>query len=101
MKVIKRDGRKVDYDKSKIYNAILKAKQETEENINIIRLENIVNTVDFVIKDRCQKEEKDYIDIEDIQDIVEDTLMLSYNENQTAKRYIKYRYKKQLERQAR
>ena len=101
MKVIKRDGRKVDYDKSKIYNAILKAKQETEENINIIRLENIVNTVDFVIKDKCQKEEKDYIDIEDIQDIVEDTLMLSYNENQTAKRYIKYRYKKQLERQAR
>lgn len=101
MKVIKRDGRKVDYDKSKIYNAILKAKQETEENINIVRLENIVNTVDFVIKDRCQKEEKDYIDIEDIQDIVEDTLMLSYNENQTAKRYIKYRYKKQLERQAR
>ena len=101
MKVIKRDGRKVDYDKSKIYNAILKAKQETEENINIIRLENIVNTVDFVIKDRCQKEEKNYIDIEDIQDIVEDTLMLSYNENQTAKRYIKYRYKKQLERQAR
>lgn len=101
MKVIKRDGRKVDYDKSKIYNAILKAKQETEENINIIRLENIVNTVDFVIKDKCQKEEKDYIDIEDIQDIVEDTLMLNYNENQTAKKYIKYRYKKQLERQAR
>ena len=101
MKVIKRDGRKVEFNKSKIYNAILKAKQETEEDINIIRLENIVNTVDFVIKDRCQKEKKDYIDIEDIQDIVEDTLMLSYNENQTAKKYIKYRYKKQLERQAR
>lgn len=101
MKVIKRDGRKVEYDRSKIYNAILRAKKdglnkELEEYEYLI-LQNITNTIDYIIKHL----EKDKIDIETIQDIVEDVLMNSFNEKQTAKKYIKYRYKKQLERQAR
>lgn len=100
MKVIKRDGRKVEYDKSKIYNAILKAKKdglnkELEEYEYLI-LQNITNKIDCTIKHL----ERDKIDIETIQDIVEDALMNSFNEKQTAKKYIKYRYKKQLERQA-
>lgn len=101
MKVIKRDGRKVGYDKSKIYNAILKAKKDglnkDLEEYEYLILQNITNTVDYMIKHL----EKDKIDIETIQDIVEDVLMNSFNEKQTAKKYIKYRYKKQLERQAR
>lgn len=101
MKVIKRDGRKVEYDRNKIYNAILRAKKDGSnkelEEYEYLILQNITNTIDYIIKHL----EKDKVDIETIQDIVEDVLMNSFNEKQTAKKYIKYRYKKQLERQAR
>lgn len=100
MEVIKRNGRKVKYDKSKIYNAILKAKKDglnrELKEYELLIIHNIVNTVDCIIRNL----EKNDVDIETIQDIVEDVLMNSFNEKQTAKKYIKYRYKKQLARQA-
>lgn len=101
MKVIKRDGRIVDYNKDKIYNAVLKAKKDGLDRklteLELLMLKRNVDIVDFIIKDR----KEDTIDIETIQDIVENTLIDSNSDKETGKKYIKYRYKKQLERQAR
>mgnify|MGYP004676042927 CR=1 FL=1 len=42
MKVIKRDGREVSFERNKIINAINKAVAETEENITKDNLQTIV-----------------------------------------------------------
>lgn len=99
MKVIKRDGRKVEYDKSKIYNAVKKASEEAKEfDDNLIK--NLVNKIDKTFKEWELSDNKKELAIEEIQDHVELTLMKSQL-SKTAQSYIRYRYKKQLERQAR
>ena len=89
IKVIKRDGRKVDFDWSKITNAILKAYCEIHEEqtnypsycITIAKnIEEIARQCDNILT------------VEDIQDLVEDQLM-EYD-RLVAKAYIKYRYKR-------
>lgn len=99
MKVIKRDGRRVEYDKSKIYNAVKKASEEAKEfDDNLIK--NLVNKIDKTFKEWELSDNKKELAIEEIQDYVELTLMKSQL-SKTAQSYIRYRYKKQLERQAR
>ena len=83
-KIIKRDGRIVEFDSDKIYNAILKAfnetgslKQEDYDCINRI-VEEITNL------------NKSEMNVEEIQDIVEKKLMSSKRKD-VAKLYILYR----------
>ena len=93
MKIVKRDGHIVDYDPSKIRTAIKKANVEvkpkeraTEEEIN-----NIIQYIEELNKKR--------ILVEDIQDIIEEKLM-EFDKYQLAKKYITYRYTRELVRKA-
>jgi anaerobic ribonucleoside-triphosphate reductase len=93
MKIIKRDGREVDYDRSKIITAINKANAEVseEEKIPEEKIEQIVR----YIEDRNKKR----MLVEDIQDIIEQKLM-AQGKFVLAKRYIIYRYTRELVRRA-
>lgn len=87
-KIKKRDGTLVQFDKQKIFDAILKAEkaagEDTEQDTNIL--------TELVI-DRLIEEVKvnpRILDVEEIQDIVERILIKKDKEN-TAKAYILYR----------
>jgi ribonucleoside-diphosphate reductase alpha chain len=84
VKVEKRDKRIVDFDESKIEAAIRKAFEAGNEDTGPVR--GITKEVVQII----HEQEKDVITIEDIQDIVEDTLMLR-GFTDIARRYMKYR----------
>ena len=93
MKVIKRDGRSVDYDASKIKDAIEKAnlKVQEEERASETQIKNIIKYIEGLNKKR--------ILVEDIQDIIEMKLM-NINKFALAKEYITYRYTRALVRKA-
>ena len=93
MQVIKRDGRAVDFDRTKISNAIEKANKEVKprERANKEEIKEIINYVQEMDKKRML--------VEDIQDIIEEKLM-EYNKYDLAKKYIVYRYTRALVRKA-
>ena len=93
VKVIKRDGREVTFDRSKIVTAIQKANSEVEpeERVDEDTIEKIVSFVE-------SKNNKRML-VEDIQDIIELKLM-EQNKFVLAKTYIIYRYKRELVRKA-
>ena len=93
MKVIKRDGHMVDYCPEKIENAIQKANMEVdeEEQASPVQIKNIIKYIEKLGKKR--------ILVEDIQDIIEMKLM-SIGKYQLAKRYITYRYTRELVRRS-
>lgn len=93
--VIKRDGTKVKFERAKIGKAILKAYNEVYSDTSDINAE----LASDICTDVCRKlETMSEFSVEDIQDIVETTLM-DYDKN-VAKAYIKYRYKRSLVRQS-
>lgn len=86
MVVIKRDGREVEFDKRKISNAVLKAIIEVDGE-STLDTERIA----YDIADRIEEKSKDTsLTVEQIQDMVEIQLMLSYRKD-IAKAYILYR----------
>ena len=91
MQVIKRDGSERDYSIDKIKQAIIKANKETDE----ISDDDLSKIVNYVLAE-CGKYKR-AINVEEIQEIVENSLM-KYNKFETAKQYIKYRYQKELNR---
>ena len=93
MKVIKRDGHMVDYCPSKIEEAIEKANLEVEEEdkASSVQIKNIIKYIERLGKKR--------ILVEDIQDIIEMKLM-SIGKYELAKRYITYRYTRELVRRS-
>lgn len=91
MKVIKRDGRKVDFDKRKIDKAIDKAFKEVR-GVPCPDAE-VLHSVNLRIKNQYT----DKVEVEQIQDIVEQVLMEKGYYN-VAKAYIKYRYDHELAR---
>lgn len=93
MKVIKRDGRVVDYDRSKILLAIQKANDEVEikEKITEQKIEKIVASIEHL--------KKDTMHVEEIQDFIEQKLMAD-GKFTLAKTYIIYRYTRELVRKA-
>lgn len=93
--VIKRDGTKVKFERAKIGKAILKAYNEVYSDTSDINAE----LASDICSDVCGKLKTMLeISVEDIQDIVETTLM-DYDRN-VAKAYITYRYKRSLVRQS-
>lgn len=80
-KVIKRDGREVDFDKNKIINAIRKAMK----SVGIITM----NGLETKIADEIHSLNR-AIEVEEIQDIIEEKLMAS-DYKDVAKAYIIYR----------
>lgn len=97
MKVIKRDGREAEFNEKKIYNAIKKASDAMEKTDEKLSDEKIRDILDYVVY-KCQKMNR-AINVEEIQDLVETQLMASGN-FELAKKYVKYRYKRQLARKA-
>ena len=93
MKVIKRDGHMVDWCPAKIEEAIGKANLEVEEEerASAIQIKNIVKYIEGLGKKR--------ILVEDIQDIIEMKLM-SIGKYLLAKKYITYRYTRELVRRS-
>ena len=93
MKVIKRDGHMVEYCPAKIEEAIEKANLEVEEEdkATSIQIKNIIKYIERLGKKR--------ILVEDIQDIIEMKLM-SIGKYELAKRYITYRYTRELVRRS-
>ena len=91
--VIKRNGVEVIFDKAKIINAVQKANEEVpeEERISDQEIEEIVSYVETRKRKR--------ILVEDIQDIIEQKLM-ALGKFDLAKRYIVYRYTRELVRRA-
>ena len=86
MKIIKRDGRKVEFDQSKIKDAILKAFKSVDGEISDyakIKSEKIAEYIQQI------SEEKE-LTIDDIQNLVEKGLM-STKRKDVAKAYISYR----------
>ena len=93
MKVIKRDGSVVDYDRSKIATAIGKANAEVpqEERLSQEGIDAIIDRIEGLKRPRML--------VEDIQDLVEQGLVAE-NKFHLAKTYIIYRYNRALVRKA-
>ena len=92
MKVIKRDGRSVEYDRSKIVTAIQKANSDLPNKARVTQeqIDEIVNYVENQNKKRML--------VEDIQDMIEQQLM-DMKKFELAKKYMLYRYTRALVRQ--
>ena len=93
MKVIKRDGRKVDYDSDKIVIAISQANKEVGGKDKISRA-----NIEFITK-YIESLGKATMSVEDIQDIIERKLM-EFGKFTLAKKYILYRERHDLIRKA-
>ena len=93
MKVIKRDGRAVEYDRAKIEIAIEKANNEVYGNKKATKKE-IKEIINYI-----EKLDRKRILVEDIQDIIEQKLM-EIHKYELAKKYIVYRYTRALVRKA-
>jgi ribonucleoside-triphosphate reductase (formate) len=89
--VKKRDGRVVEFNNQKIVAAILKAMDVTEKGEDIVLAAKIADTI--------SKSEKEEMGVEEIQDCVEMELMKSPRK-EVAKKYIAYRNKRSLARNA-
>ena len=90
MQVIKRDGRRVDFNKARIRNAMQKA---CDPNLPLLTLAAMTTAV-------CNKiGERKSIDVEEIQNLVEITLM-EYKQFDAAKKFIEYRQRHSIRREA-
>ena len=89
MKIIKRDGRIVDFDRQKIMIAIEKANEEVRGRQKASKedIKEIVKYIEDLDKKRML--------VEDIQDIIEEKLM-EMEKYELAKKYIVYRYTRAL-----
>ncbi len=93
MRVIKRDGREVTYDRNKIIIAIHKANDEVPlgERISDEKIHGIVSSIEKLGMNTLQ--------VEEIQDIIEQKLMAE-RKFILAKTYIIYRYQREMVRKS-
>ena len=95
-RVIKRDGREVEFDKSKIINAISCANQEVmkSKQIGPRKISQLAN----IVEEKCS-EYKRAIKVEDINDLIEDEL-INRNYHNLVRSFIQFRYTKELVRKS-
>ncbi|WP_312498000.1 anaerobic ribonucleoside-triphosphate reductase [Enterococcus sp.] len=96
LKIVKRDGRLVDFDDQKIYDALVKAQRNAQGELNPIDHEHImeiVESIDHEIAARFQTNVKIY----EVQNIVEH-ILLAKNAYALAEEYINYRTRRDFER---
>ncbi len=89
--VLKRDGRRVDFNNQKIVAAILKAMDVTDAGEDIVLAAQIAQAISEL--------DKDVMTVEEIQEVVENHLMNSPRQ-EVAKEYIRYRNKRNIARKA-
>ena len=95
-RVIKRDGREVEFDKTKIIKAISCANQEVikSKQIGPRKIAQLAN----IVEEKCA-DYKRAIKVEDINDLIEDELIYR-NYNNLVRAFIQYRYNKELVRKS-
>jgi len=96
LKIVKRDGRLVDFDDQKIYDALVKAQRNAQGELTPIDHEHImeiVESIDHEIAARFQTNVKIY----EVQNIVEH-ILLAKNAYALAEEYINYRTRRDFER---
>lgn len=95
-RVIKRDGREVEFDKSKIIKAISCANQELikSKQIGPRKISQLAN----IVEEKCSNYKR-AIKVEDINDLIEDELIYR-NYNNLVRTFIQYRYNKELVRKS-
>ncbi len=93
MKIIKRDGRIVEYDREKIRTAIKKANNDVSEEdmASDKEIDSIIKYIESLKKKRLL--------VEDVQDIIERKLVEA-NKYELSKAYMLYRYERELIRKA-
>lgn len=95
MRVIKRNGSEVGFDKEKIRRAITKANNEVPTND--AAPDGTADTIANRLYERCRKRTR-ATSVEEIQDMIETELMKE-GAYETAKHYIRYRYLRSQARQ--
>lgn len=85
MKVIKRDGRKVDFDRNKIIKAVLTAFDEVDSEITPEAKRKAT-----VITNHIESLNKKSMNVEDIQDIIE-TMLMDGKRKDVARAFVIYR----------
>ena len=95
-KVIKRNGEEVNFDLTKIENAINKANDEVD---NIYKMNEY--QIRAIADDIAQQvsEMRHAVHVEDIQDMVETSIM-GMRGYEVAQKYVRYRYKRELARKS-
>lgn len=96
MKIIKRSGQENIFDGNKITIAVQKANAEVTDDLKLSE-EEVLNVTENVTK-ICSSMSR-ALSVEEIQDLVENELMKT-GKNEVARKYITYRYKRALIRQA-
>jgi len=96
MKLIKRNGAEVIFDKSKIAAAVTKANDAVEESERIS--EHDINSITDNVEKLCEKLHRS-VSVEEVQDMVEREIMKK-KAFTLAKAYITYRYKRALVRKS-
>ena len=99
--VLKRDGRVVVFDSGKVFNAMLSAYSSLHDSIDseyINVCNDAINTILDEYDALCDALDDRILGVEDIQDIVENTLLDS-KYNDVAKAYILYRESRTLSRE--
>lgn len=94
--VLKRDGRLVVFDSGKVFNAMLSAYSSLHDSIDSEYI-TVCNDAINAVLDEYDALDDAVLGVEDIQDIVENTLLDS-KYNDVAKAYILYRDKRNQER---
>ena len=94
MKILKRDGREVDFDIDRIINAITKANLEAPESARISK--NLILAIAEDVKTNCEVMQQTP-SVEDIQDMVE-VYLIRYGAVMVSRGYIRYRYKREAAR---
>ena len=97
MKIIKRSGQESTFDGNKIKLAVEKANEEVIANDLRLSEEEVLRITENVTK-ICSSMSR-ALSVEEIQDLVENELMKT-GKNEVARKYITYRYKRALVRQA-
>lgn len=95
-KVIKRNGEEVEFDKTKILNAVIKANNEVKNiyKLNEYQIEAIADNVCTQIN-----EQRHAVNVEDIQNMVE-TAIMEMRGYEVAQKYVRYRYKREIARKS-
>ena len=94
VEVIKRDGRKEDFNRYKIRDAVLHAFHDVDGEVN-----NADLTIAEKISDEISNTKKKSLHVEDIQDMVVNKLMATSRKD-VASRYVEYRYRRKLVRES-
>ena len=94
--IIKRNGKEVDFDVTKITNAIRKANNEIDKlhRLNEYQIEAIGDMIAQEVSRSTHA-----VNVEDIQDMVE-TGIMSMRGYEVAQKYVRYRYKRELSRKS-